>query len=311
MNSNSLTIINYDTEETMAKRLIYDIAILRLDAGAEIVTASAPRITLESLNADKISEIRAFARSYSSEILVTGDDKELLFVCATTFPSSSLCVVIRPDIPPADLLRLVQGYGAGVFVISRHLKLSPSRMCERVKAFADAFESLCKDIESCLLGVRVLDSCRGQVAVDKCLEISQFLGCPIRLEVEEGFEEAMLENADLPLLTAYVLHMLIYIRRYAPTRSGRIVLGAMYASIVATVYFESDVMMCISEEFLEWRHIALERDMHFYLFDGEEKGTHEMRFHVRRLDVGLLGLKTGTLVLRQGTESSLPTWMRE
>ena len=80
---------------------------------------------------------------------------------------------------------------------------------------------------------------------------------------------------------------------------------------INVIYFESDSMMCISDEFFEWRHIALERDMHFYLFDGEEKDTHEMRFHVRRMDLALLGLKSGVLVLRQRAAKPQPSWMTE
>ena len=293
---------NYSAESVMAQRMIFSAAMLCLYPTARIITSEPVGVDIDGLSEEQRGEIYDFARSYTDKMLITGDESGIFVLCPTLFPASSLCPVLKIHIPPSEFLRAVQQVDSKMFEMSSFLKVTPSRLSRAVRGHIAEVEALCNDLKECFTRLPVVEDIDGSEVIRRCLGLSRFVGCPVWLEAEDGFEDTPLKNVELPLLCAFVTDMLLLARSRAPKRSAVIKFKVLYDAPLVEISFSGDFSMCALDQYYEWKNIANERDMHIYLY--EDGGSMGLSMHFYRIDPALLGLKA-PVMLRQST----PRWM--
>ena len=275
----------------MGKRFICTQGLLSFRTVPAVVIsnlADGESVDILDLPLCKREEIYEFAMSYTDKLLVTEGNGRTWVISASVFPSSSLCAVFGFDISPSVLYRLARECGAeDMLELSRYCELGTVRISKALRARAIAFGDFCKEIRACFYDMDRLKRCESEraqceVLTEHCHRLSLLCGCPVELKIGEGD----FTDTDLPLLTAFLLTMLISARKNAKDRCARISIESKASASLVSVSFDSDISLCISKEMLEWRSIAADRCMAF--LPAESDGNVEVEFHPCRYDLAAI-----------------------
>ncbi len=269
--------IEYSQSAVMGKRFISAHAILSIAPQVSLISTGAEageKMNVDILSVEQIRELREFAMSYTERLLVTGNENELWIISPALFPSATLCVAIRPYLPPRELLRFIKDEPE-LFRISRCIDIGPARMSARMAHKKEAFLDLMREIKNCFFDIYRLEDChdeaeRRRILAEQCGALSMFTGCPIELEALES-EGEVYSKTDFPLFTAFVLNMLIVARQSSPTRSAKLRIRSERSAAFVEIRFSSDAPLYLSKEQLWWTRAGDDKGIFCYFDDdGDE-----------------------------------------
>lgn len=287
-------------EKVASKIFIYQPAFLCFYPELTVMSSGSEYFDLNEIPKEQIEEIHDFCRSCNSRVMVCGNEDVIYLICPTLYPSSSICLALRMTLPPRQILKLIEVCAPDSFVISKHLKLTPARMSDRIQKLKDGFSAFLTELESCFLNIGVAEDISMLQLCRLCCDIALFVGCPIEIDVDSVDEQ--MSNVDRPMVAAFVANILDLARGYGDDRSARIKISVLYGAPFIQISFVYGGSMTAVNDYYRWRNITNERDMHLYLY--EKDGVITLSLHFYRIDPAMLGLKS-PLLLRQ----RLTKWM--
>ena len=266
--------IGYSQSAVMEKRFIAAHAILSLAPRVSLISTGAEageKMNVDVLSDEQRRELREFAMSYTERLFVTGNERELWIVSPSLFPSATLCVAIRPYIPPREMLRFIKDEPE-LFEISRYIDFGCARMSSRLNEKREAFWGLVAEIRKCFCDIYRLEACgnerdRVKLLAEQCGALSLFAGCPIEFDASVPENDGYAKT-DFSLFTAFVLNMLMVARECSPTRSAAVSIRAKRSAALVEVRFSSDASRSLSAEQLTWTRAGNDKGLFCY-FDEE------------------------------------------
>ena len=301
--------------EAMSKRMICEQCVFCLYPEMRFLAVNTPA-TAESL--DRVigesmrAEFAEYLSSYSSKALVTEIGGRALVVLPTLYPASSLGVALRFDMSGGELIRLAEACGfSELFEASKKTKISPVRLSNKIRGEIEDLERFCKELKQCFFDFDRFPLCldaeeRLELIVRQCEALALFVGCPITLEVKE--DEMLpdsLELTDLPLMSAFLLTVLIMARQKSEQRSASLTLEPTASSVIASVKIESGREIGAEYGLMKWKNIAYDKNMLYDIFaDGEQV---RIRFDPCRAEWSLLGIKQYFSPADEFDQSSAPS----
>ena len=253
-------------EEVMSKRFLASYGVLRIAPYLSVVIegAALDGMNVDAFSADQKREIREFALSYTEDVLLTGNSKELWAIIPSIFPATSFCAALRFELPSTEVLRLAREDKKKSFVVSELLGLKSAKMSARIGSYKEEFLRLCESLRDCFCDLYRLDRCESdaerRILIEKqCYELSYFTGCPIELDFVG--EEKGLSKVDFTLFSTFLYTMLASARNNSLRREAKVTVSSDSKGASVIVEFEGDPMLCLSHEQLEWSKTANDKGM--------------------------------------------------
>ena len=292
----NITCADDQRVEIMGRRMICEQYVFCVFPNPQILFANAPSDAKLFIDAQWHEEIIAHLEAYSQKALVFEDNGRAIAILPTFYPSSSLGVALRFEIGVSELLRLAAACDfSNLFCVSQRTQIRPVRLSTRLGGMVDDFLTFFKALSGCFFAFDEFLLCLSSTErLDKikelCLGVSRFLGCPLSLgTIDCELPEDAFEQTDLPLLTAFLVSMLILVRRNAEDRSACICLEPTRSSLIMSVKMKAAREICAEAGLLKWKYIAYDKNM---LFDVWAEGEYvTVRFDPCRAEWSLLGLK--------------------
>ena len=286
-------------ESAMAKRMMCEQYVFCLYPEPRILAVNAPAAlngAYNPLDESLMGEIAEFLSSYSSKALVAETEGRAVVVLPTLYPASSLGIALCFDMSGGELIRLAEACDClALFETSKNSKISPARLSRKIRGEIDGFSAFCKELRQCFFDLDRLSLCldaeeRLELIVRQCEALALFVGCPITLEVKgDKMLPDSLELTDLPLLSAFLLTVLIMARQKSEQRSASLTLEPTASSVIASVKIESGREIGVEYGLMKWKNIAYDKNMLYDIFaDGEQV---RIRLDPCRAEWSLLGIK--------------------
>ena len=263
-------------DKVIGKRFVASHAILRLYPDLSVIAegaSSGGKMDPSIFSAEQKREIREFAMSYTENMLVIGNERELWIIVPSVFPASTLCVALKLISKPKEALRALRELGNDDFVFSQSLSFKSARMSPRLNGLYDELLLLRKEICQSFCDIYRLDRCNDRKQTVKMLKeqsfaLSYFSGCPTELIINDD-EQDCCPKVDFSLFSAFLLSMLISARNNSPMREAKVILTFKGEAVQVEVSFEADYAVCLSDECAAWTEIAADKGMfiHISYFD--------------------------------------------
>lgn len=290
----------YSREEVEQKEHLCYLSVCSRDFGAIAKVAPESADAFSGFSCANGDEIKAHLHSYTEKILLIEEKERIFGIIPSLYPSSTLCVAFVGEdswLSGADTLRLAaEEEYRDSFVFSPNIRLTPSRMSDRLISLKPRFSSFFDELSDCFFNMDAmtqnLRSSAKEELVSRIYAISNLVGCPVDI-IYEGGDEADYSKTDIPLFVAFLTSFLACARANAPLRRARVVLDSMSSAANVSVCFESLRTLTLSSLLVEWESLSADRNMMFSY--SKDQQNVSISFHPLRRDWSYLGLKQKTV----------------
>ena len=297
MHSQSIMMGAYDRERIMAKQMIAHIGVFDPKDWSPIAINAPDNndFCLDALDAPEASEIREYLIEHTGKMMLCEINGEATIFSAALYPSSSLCLVMRPLMPIGIFLRIIKEQGIGEhFTVSKYVKASPSRLTKSKIGMREQARELWGEIVRTLMSPERLELCLDSEEVrNEILEMiyatSTLVGCPIRIETDGECDTSLFGATDTGLLTAFLITALISAKNRAKDRCATVSVSSRSGTLKIGVSFKPLFDGELIREMIVWERIAADKNMLFEFYD--EDGFVHVSFNPYRTDWSYLGIK--------------------
>ena len=269
-------------EAIMRRVFCDDVYVFDMSLDGKIITARAPhereRIGesfLGYLSSDMREQLREYLFSYDMTPIVVDTSIGVAIVIPALMPSAALGIAVVPSIKRETILRLLWRIELCRDWISEELSGEcTGRMTSDMKRYEEYVIKLVRDIEECFVDeddkINITGALMNGRLEEKLIRFSDFVGCPVNLGIRHDIENR--GKFDTGLYSAYVLVMLMFVRRISRRREATVHFDMGERCPYIEVVIEStDFDVKASSEYMWIRSVADRNNMIFHSIDQSDR----------------------------------------